>query len=106
MVATDTGNTRTTRNRELVVAAFAPLMFIAHGHAFLLFLMLAGASCIAVGNRFQRILRLRALVPALTLAAWVAWVERGTSTPPGSVAVARDGLAPHFQGVWDKLSLL
>ena len=103
MVSADDGN---TRNKELVIAGVAPLMFVAHGHAFVLFLMLAGVSCVATGNRARRILRLRALLPALTLAGWVAWVERGTTTPAGSVPVTQNGLVPHFQGVGDKLSLL
>ena len=103
MVLADAGD---TRNKELAIAALAPLMFIAHGHAFVLFLLLAGVSCLAAGNRLRRLLRLRALIPAVSLAAWVAWIERGTTTPPGSVAVSRDGLVPHFQGVSDKLSLL
>ncbi len=97
---------RTTLSRELAVAAFAPLMFLGHGHAFVLFLVLAGVSCIATGKRLQRLVRLRALVPAIALAAYVAWLERGALTPPGSVAVSQSGLAPHFQGVLDKLSLL
>ncbi len=103
MVLADAGD---TRKKELVIAALAPLMFVAHGHAFVLFLMLAGVSCLACGNRLRRLLRLRALVPAVSLAAWVAWIERGTTTPLGSVAMSRDGLVPHFQGVSDKLSLL
>ncbi len=95
-----------TRRRELVVAGFAPLMFVGHGHAFVLFLALAGVSCLAAGNRRARLVRLRALVPAIGLAAYVAWLERGPTTPPGSVSVSQGGLTPHFQGLADKLSLL
>jgi hypothetical protein len=36
----------------------------------------------------------------------VAWLERGATTPTGSVAVSQGGLEPHFQGPLDKLSLL
>ncbi len=97
---------RVTRRRELVMAAFAPIMFIGHGHAFVLFLVLAGVSCVAAGNRRARLLRLRTLIPAVGLAAYVAWLERGPATPPGSVAVSHEGLVPHFQGAADKLSLL
>src|SRR5262249_9546234 len=84
-------------------------MFVAHGHAFVLFLVLAAVSCVATVShraRFARILRLRALVPAVSLAAYVAWLERGTTTPAGSVPVSGEHLAPHFQGALDKLSLL
>jgi hypothetical protein len=97
---------RALRNKELVVAAFAPLMFVGHGHAFLLFMILAGVSCLAAGRRLARLLRLRALLPAIALAAYVAWLERGATTPAGSVALSQGGLEPHFQGPLDKLSLL
>jgi hypothetical protein len=97
---------RTLRNKELVVAAFAPVMFVGHGHAFLLFMILAAVACVAAGKRAQRLLRARALVPAILLAAYVAWLERSSTTPPGSVAVSQGGLEPHFQGPLDKLSLL
>ena len=95
-----------TRRREVAMTLFAPLMFVGHGHAFVLFLALAGVSCIATGNRLARIVRLRALVPAVALAAYVAWLERDSTTPSGSVSVSQGGLVPHFQGAADKLSLL
>ncbi len=94
------------RKEELAVLCFAPLVFVAHGHAFVLFLMLAGVAAIVTGDRLRRLVRLRALVPAVLLAAWVAWIERGASTPPGSVAVNLGTLEPRFQGPSDKLSLL
>jgi hypothetical protein len=90
---------------ELIMAGFGPLMFIAHGHAFLLFLLCAGISTFVAGNVRARILRLRTLLPALLLAGWVAWIERGTTTPPGSVPRV-EALIPHFQGPADKLGLL
>ena len=99
---------KATRRREILMAVFAPLMFVGHGHAFVLFLVLAGVSCLVAGDRRARLLRLRALVPAVGLAAYVAWLERGTTTPSGSVAVVAKGgaMVPHFQGGADKLSLL
>lgn len=93
------------KKKELVVAIFAPLVFVAHGHAFVLFLLCAGVSCLAAGRRFARLLRLRALMPAIALAAWVAWIERGATTPPGSVPVVPP-LVPLFQGASDKVGLL
>ncbi|MDB4944954.1 MAG: hypothetical protein JWP97_4488 [Labilithrix sp.] len=91
--------------RELVMAAFAPLIFVAHGHAFVLFLLCAGLSAICFGWRPSRLWRLRALVPALALAAYVAWLERGATTPAGSVPVIPP-LVPVFQGPYAKLGLL
>jgi hypothetical protein len=91
--------------KELVVAVFAPIMFIAHGHAFVLFLLCAGVSCIVTGRRWARLLRLRSLVPALGVAGWVAWIERGATTPPGSVPVV-PRLVPTFHDLADKIGLL
>ena len=93
-----------TRRAELLMTAFAPAIFVAHGHAFLLFIACAGLSAIVTGDRRARLLRLRTLAPALALAAYVAWLERG-GTPPGTVSRYHDS-APHFQGPLDKLGLL
>lgn len=95
-----------TRKKELLVAAYAPFVFVAHGHAFVLFLILAGIATLACGDRWQRILRLRALVPAVALAAYVAWLERASTVPAGSVADPQANFAPRFQGAYDKFSLL
>jgi hypothetical protein len=103
--ASGTQAARNERVSELVVAGFAFVMFIAHGHAYLIFLMCAALSTVVTGNRRARILRLRALVPSLLLAGWVAWIERGATTPPGSVARV-PSLIPRFQGAADKLGLL
>jgi hypothetical protein len=100
-----TSELRALRRKELVVTAFAPVMFVAHGHAFLLFLLCALVSTLVTGRRAARLLRLRALVPALLLAGWVAWIERGATTPPGSVPRIHH-LVPRFQGPADKLGLL
>lgn len=91
--------------RELVMAAVAPLVFVAHGHAFVLFLGCAGIATLAAGDRRARLVRLRALVPAIALAAWVAWIERGHTTPDGSVPVVPP-LDPVFHSVLEKLGLL
>ena len=92
--------------REVAVAVFAPFIFVAHGHAFVLFLALAGLSCLVTGNPIRRLVRLRALAPAVALAAYVAWIERGATAPLGSVAVSEGKMTPFFQGPYDKLSLL
>jgi hypothetical protein len=95
-----------TTKREIAMALVAPLVFVAHGHAFLLFLVTAAVSAIATGDRLRRILRARALLPSLALAGYVAWVERATQIPQGSAPLPHAALAPHFQGASDKLSLL
>jgi len=105
LAATDRNDASALR-REMAIAAFAPFVFVAHGHAFVLFLALAGLAAIATGHRLRRILRLRAFAPALALAAWVAWRERAGSVPPGSVPLPNAEFAPHYQSVADKLSLL
>lgn len=94
------------RRRELAVTAFAPLAFVAHGHAFLLFLLCAGLSAVVTGNRRARVLRFWTLLPAVSLAAWVAWIERGSTMPAGSVAPTVRAMVPRFQGVTDKIGLL
>lgn len=91
--------------RELVMSVVALLLFVAHGHAFVIFLYCAGIAAIATGHREARLLRIRSLVPALLLAGWVAWIERGATIPPGSVARAQE-IVPRFEGLTDKLGLL
>jgi hypothetical protein len=93
------------RRREITMAAFGPVMFVAHGHAFVIFLVCAATSCLVAGRRLARIVCLRTLVPALALAAWVAWIEGGTTTPPGSVPIVAR-FAPLFESAWDKFQLL
>ena len=93
------------RRRELTMTVFAPLIFVAHGHAFVLFLLCAGIATVCLGIRFTRLLRLRALVPALALAGYVAWLERGSSVPAGSVPVIPP-LVPVFHGPYAKFELL
>jgi len=104
LVAADDG-APDVRRRELVMALTAPAIFVAHGHAFVLFLLCAGISALCTGRRLARIVRFRALVPALALAGWVAWIERGATTPPGSVPVVPQ-LLPVFRSPAEKLELL
>jgi hypothetical protein len=105
LVAADEGSPHAL-GREIGIACLAPGVFLAHGHAFVLFLGIAGVSALSTGRRARRLLRLRALVPALLLAAWVAWRERASVVPAGSAPVPHPAFALHFQGVLAKLSLL
>jgi hypothetical protein len=105
LVAADEEASPDLRRREIAMALFAPAIFVAHGHAFVLFLLCAGVSAACTGRRAARFLRLRALLPAVALAGWVAWIERGTTTPPGSVPVVPE-LVPLFRGLAEKLELL
>jgi hypothetical protein len=93
------------RKRELVMAAFAPIIFVAHGHAFALFLLCAAVAAACTGRRAARFLRFRSLVPALALAGWVAWIERGSTTPAGSEPVVPP-LMPVFHSPAAKFELL
>jgi hypothetical protein len=105
LLAADT-RSPTALRREIAVACFAPLLFVAHGHAFVLFLAMAGASVLAAGRFWARAVRVRALFPAVALAAWAAWTDRTSTVPAGSVPAPNPVLEPHFQGAPDKLSLL
>jgi hypothetical protein len=92
--------------REVAMAGFAPALFLAHGHAFALFVGIAVVTALAAERPRRRMLRLRSLTPALGLAAWSAWTERPSVRPAGSAVVAHVAFVPHFQGPLDKLSLL
>ncbi len=105
LVAADTHSPSAGR-RELAVACFTPLLFVAHGHAFVLFVAMAGVSVLAAGRFWPRFARARALAPALAMAGWAAWTDRASVLPAGSVAAPNPVLEPHFQGASDKLSLL
>jgi hypothetical protein len=104
LAAVDDG-AKDLRKRELAMTVLAPLVFVAHGHAFVLFLLCAGISAICAGRRAARVLRVLTLVPALGLAAWVAWIERGASAPAGSIAVTAP-MRPMFQSAAAKFELL
>lgn len=109
LATTDTAEGRTFRHtwkKEAIVAAVASFVFVAHGHAFVLLLIFAATSAFSVGEwRWARVLRARVFIPAIAIAAWVAWRERGGTTPAGSATLPTD-FTLHFQGVYDKFTLL
>jgi hypothetical protein len=104
LVAADRG--APARAWEASVAVAGPALLLVHGDAFVVFLGLAVTSALATGRRGPRIVRLRALVPGALFAASVAWSERASALPTGSVPVPHAAFLPHFQGPLDKLSLL
>ena len=104
MVAADRADP--ARGLEIAVLLLAPLLLVAHGHAFVIFIALAFLTAVATGERWARIQRVRALFPALALATWAAWRERMSVVPVGSVPSPNPVLTTHFQGLCDKLSLL
>ncbi|MDB4997230.1 MAG: hypothetical protein JWM74_4662 [Myxococcaceae bacterium] len=91
------------RKETLVVAAIAPIVFLAHGHAFLIYCFCAFVASIATGNRVRRVLHLVAMGPAVMLAGYSVLLDRVTAA--GAVAQHPE-MAPLFQGPADKLSLL
>jgi hypothetical protein len=91
---------------EIATALLGPCALLAHGHAFVIFLGLAGVCAVATGRRWRRLVRVRALLPGVALAAWVTWRERAGTVPAGSVPLPHAAFAAHFQGPLDKLSLL
>lgn len=102
----DVESERPTRAREIEVALAAILLFVAHGHAFVLGLGLMALTALAGPGRAARLLRLRALVPAVALAAYAAWISRQGVVPPGSAPLPAAPFAPVFQGPPEKLALL
>jgi hypothetical protein len=107
LVADADAGTSTTK-KEIGLAAAAAFLFVAHGHAFVLGLGLMGVTALACSKdaRKGRLLRLRALAPALVISSYAAWISRQGSIPPGSAALPTSELAPVFQGLHDKLGLL
>jgi hypothetical protein len=100
-----TTRSENTVSREAVLAAAACFLFLAHGHAFVLFLAVAPAMALVDGPRMPRLLRLRTFGPAVALAAYVAWSTR-PGTAPADAVLRTDAPGLHFQGILDKLSLL
>jgi hypothetical protein len=91
---------------ELGIACTTPLVLLVHGHVFVVLTALQGISALATGDRWRRLVRTRAVAPALLLAAWVEWRERKSMVPAGSAPIPHAALHAHFQGLFDKLSLL
>ena len=105
--------------RALAVAAASALLFVTHGFAFVLFLTCAGLTWLVAvasarsapaGEAHDRpaasLASLATLLPAVSLAAYAAWVERSESVPPGASAAPQPRTGLLFQPLLDKLSLL
>lgn len=98
---------RTTR-KEVALAFAMALLFVAHGHAFLLGVGLIFVTALAgaKGTARSRLLRMRAIAPALVISAYAAWISRQGSIPAGSAALPATELTPVYEGIFAKLGLL
>jgi hypothetical protein len=113
---------RASSRERVMLAAGALLLFIAHGHVFALFLVVAGVTWalqLAESWRSRRSAapaspavlvvrtgaRVLPLIPAFVLAVTVAIIERRSPAPPGA-AVYSGNMTTLFQGAYDKFSLL
>jgi hypothetical protein len=105
LAAVDVARADTAR-REAVVACAAPLVLFSHGFAFAIFIVLAVVAALATGRRWARLVRLRAFGPAGLVAAWALWSVRASALPPGAGRLPSPAQGAHFQGAYDKLSLL
>jgi hypothetical protein len=114
LMARSNRDDESTARREAAAAILSPLLLLAHGFAFAVFLSLAVTTAAATGARRRRLKRLRALLPGALLAVWIGWRERAWALPPGAAASTQTSLSGHipghfpvhFQGVLDKLGLL
>ena len=91
-----------TRLSEITVACLSILLFISHGFVFIIFGFIAGITALSGKPRITRLLHLRVLIPAGLIICYSIWIERAELLPDTPTA----GLALHFQGLLDKLSLL
>jgi hypothetical protein len=97
-----THGVRQLTSAQVAVLGLSLLLFVAHGHAFVLFLSIATVSLLLTRPSLRAPLL---LVPSVMLAGAVFLFERTHAVPEGSVP-----FSPHmgtaFQGLTDKLSLL
>jgi hypothetical protein len=91
------------RKRELVFGAAALSVSLAHGYAFAVLVALAALTAAASGDRYARLVRLRALAPGISVAAWS--IAFG-GPPPGSAGTFELVRSADFRTPLDKLSLL
>jgi hypothetical protein len=92
--------------REVTLGAIVIILFLTHGFAFVLFVAMVAITTLATGRATRAYTRLPALVPAVVLAAYAAWMERASSLPAGSVPVPQPRSGLLFQSALAKLSLL
>lgn len=91
-----------TVSSEIGVALLSALLFISHGFAFFIFVLLATATVVSDRSCIPRFARLRALGPAVVLLCYSLWTEHSERLPETPSAE----LTFRFQGLADKLSLL
>ena len=89
--------------REAMAALFAPVVLLVHGYAFVVFLGLALVVAAGAGRPRRRLVRLRALVPAVVLAGWMQWRDH---VEQPATAFMSPSPGAHFSGWIDKLGLI
>jgi hypothetical protein len=88
-----------------LLSAVAPVVFLSHGHALLLLLVVSCASLAASPWRTRRLALLLVYLPAVSVAAYATYCEHAAaSSLTPLVSCTNSGM--HFQGLADKLSLL
>jgi hypothetical protein len=91
------------RKRELVFGVLALSVSLSHGYAFAVLVLLAALTAVTSGARRDRVVRLRALAPGVSVAAWS--IAFG-GPPPGSAGTFELVRSADFRTPIDKLSLL
>ncbi len=99
------GGKRPILRTAVALACLSPLVFLGHGHAFLLLLVLSSASWFAPPWRARRFAWIAVYVPAISVAGYSAYSEKVLSLSVTSL-VSCPNTGMHFQGLVDKLSLL
>jgi hypothetical protein len=90
---------------ETALALLTMLLVIAHGFAFVLFILVATVALFLRASRRPSYMRARALLPAFALAGYAAWLQRPSAAMQGS-ALRPVHYAPVFHTLRDKLALL
>jgi hypothetical protein len=94
------------RTLQAKVTFAAVVIVVAHGFAFILFLVLCAVTALVQAPRWPRLRQLLLVAPAFGLASWSTLVERSETVPAGSAPWLGHEPPIHFQGLLDKLSLL
>ncbi|KAH2819649.1 hypothetical protein KXV85_003482, partial [Aspergillus fumigatus] len=86
---------------ETKVALLSVILFVSHGFAFVVFIVVATVTSISNGLGTSLIARLRTLGPAVAAMCYSFWIEHVDRQPDFLTAP----LTVHFQNIVDKISL-